>query len=185
LPRLGIAAVHAFEAVFAMATTTRQVNLDAGAVATDPTDLHAQRLFWLLPRFTRWAQARALQTRLGGDLSLQQLTVLYLIRTEGATLSAMARRLMVAPTVLTGIVDRLEKRGYVHREHDPLDRRKLRLCLSDEGRRVSIVVEQALVAEVATEMAGLSPDQVADLGRGLALLEVVFRGLEAATPSDQ
>jgi DNA-binding MarR family transcriptional regulator len=144
----------------------------------------AQRLFWLLPRFTRWAQSRALQTRVGGDLSLQQLTVLYLIRTEDATLSAMARRLMVAPTVLTGIVDRLERRGYVRRENDPHDRRKLRLCLSDEGRRISIAVEQALVTEVATEMADLTPEETVILGQGLELLERVFHGLEAATPPD-
>src|SRR6266508_3378182 len=109
-------------------TTTKRGPGADGAQATDATSSHAQRLFWLLPRFTRWAQSRALQTRVGGDLSLQQLTVLYLIRTQDATLSAMARRLMVAPTVLTGIVDRLERRGYVHRENDPLDRRKLRLC---------------------------------------------------------
>ena len=76
---------------------TRQNVIDASIT----TGGLARHTFWLLPHFTRWAQARALQTRLGGDLSLQQLTVLYLIRTEGATLSAMARRLMVAPTVLT------------------------------------------------------------------------------------
>src|SRR5262245_54230959 len=128
-----------------MATPTEPPEPNRNEEAIDPTGAHAQRLFWLLPRFTRWAQARALQTRLGGDLSLQQLTVLYLIRTEGATMSAMARRLMVAPTVLTGIVDRLERRGFVRRENDPLDRRKLRLCLTDEGRRISIEVEQALV----------------------------------------
>jgi DNA-binding MarR family transcriptional regulator len=168
----------------AMADTMRHVDHADPSRPDDETGLHAQRLFWLLPRFTRWAQARALQSRLGGDLSLQQLTVLYLIRTEGATLSAMARRLMVAPTVLTGIVDRLEKRGFVRRENDPLDRRKLRLCLSDEGRQVSIAVEEALIAEVTTEIADLTRDEIAELGRGLALLERVFRGLEAATPAD-
>jgi DNA-binding MarR family transcriptional regulator len=167
-----------------MVDTTWHAEDDDRLRADDETSLHAQRLFWLLPRFTRWAQARTLQNRLGGDLSLQQLTVLYLIRTEGATLSAMARRLMVAPTVLTGIVDRLEKRGYVRREDDPLDRRKLRLCLSDEGRRVSIAVEKSLVAEVAAEMAVLTGDELGELGSGLALLERVFRGLEAGTPAE-
>jgi DNA-binding MarR family transcriptional regulator len=167
-----------------MAKLTGHADHEDRSPADEATSLHAQRLFWLLPRFTRWAQARALQTRLGGDLSLQQLTVLYLIRTEGATLSAMARRLMVAPTVLTGIVDRLEKRGFVRRENDPIDRRKLRLCLSDEGRRVSIAVEQALVAEVSAEMAILTAEELSELDHGLASLERVFRGLEAATPPD-
>jgi DNA-binding MarR family transcriptional regulator len=167
-----------------MATNKKQGDDTHKQGAGEGQDSHAQRVFWLLPRFTRWAQARALQNRLGGDLSLQQLTVLYLIRTEGATLSAMARRLMVAPTVLTGIVDRLEKRGFVRRENDPLDRRKLRLCLSEEGHAVSLSVERALVAEVAAEMADLSPKEAAELGQGLILLERVFRRLEAASPSE-
>jgi DNA-binding MarR family transcriptional regulator len=167
-----------------MVNEAKDVDLGNASTTDDFTLSHAQRLFWLLPRFTRWAQARALQTRLGGDLSLQQLTVLYLIRTEGATLSEMARRLMVAPTVLTGIVDRLERRGYVRRENDPHDRRKLRLCLSDEGRQISVDVEQALVAEVAAEMAALTPDEIAELGRGLSLLERVFGGLQTTTPPE-
>jgi DNA-binding MarR family transcriptional regulator len=144
----------------------------------------SKRLFWLLPQFHRWAQSRAVQSKLGGDLSLQQLTVLYLIRTEGATLSSMARRLMVAPTVLTGIVDRLERRGYVRRENDPTDRRKLRLTLSDEGRRISVIVEDGLIAEVAVEISRLSGEELAVLNGGLTLLDRIFHGLETKSPSE-
>src|SRR4051794_37128637 len=82
----------------------------------------AEALFWLPPRFTRWAMARVPQQASAGELSLQQLTVLNLVRTEGVTLAELARRTMVAPTVITGIVDRLERQGLIRREADPRDR---------------------------------------------------------------
>ena len=86
----------------------------------------SRRILWLLPQFQWWVQAKANKDISGYDLSIKQRTVLYLVRSQGATLSLMAKRMMVAPTVLTGIVDRLERRGLLRRENDPTDRRKLR-----------------------------------------------------------
>jgi DNA-binding MarR family transcriptional regulator len=97
----------------------------------------------------------------------------------------MAKRLMVAPTVLTGIVDRLERRGYIRRENDPTDRRKLRLMLSEEGRRISMIVEDALIAEVAVEISQLSSEELVVLDGGLTLLGRIFHGLETKSPTEQ
>jgi DNA-binding MarR family transcriptional regulator len=131
----------------------------------------AQALFWLPPRFTRWAMARVPQQAAAGELSLQQLTVLNLVRTEGVTLAELARRTMVAPTVITGIVDRLERQGLIRREADPRDRRVNRLVLTEQGNRASMAVEQSLVAEVASQMADYTDEELRELGRGLELLE--------------
>lgn len=131
----------------------------------------AQALFWLPPRFTRWAMARVPQQASAGELSLQQLTVLNLVRTEGVTLAELARRTMVAPTVITGIVDRLERQGLIRREADPRDRRVNRLVLTEQGHKVSIAVEQSLVAEVAAQMADYTDEELRELNRGLELLE--------------
>lgn len=131
----------------------------------------AEALFWLQPRFTRWAMARVLQQPAGGDLSLQQLTVLYLVRTEGVTLAELARRCMVAPTVITGIVDRLERQNFIRREADPHDRRVNRLVLTEEGTKVGIEVEKILVAEVADQMEDFTDAELQEMARGIALLE--------------
>lgn len=131
----------------------------------------AESLFWLPPRFTRWAMARVPQQASAGELSLQQLTVLNLVRTEGVTLAELARRTMVAPTVITGIVDRLERQGLIRREADPRDRRVNRLVLTDLGNQASVAVEQSLVAEVAAQMEDYTEDELRDLARGLELLE--------------
>ena len=144
----------------------------------DDVQATARLALHLGPRWNRWATARVVQDHLDRDLSLRQLTILYVIREESATLGDLARRLMVTPAVVTGLVDRLEKRGYVRRGGDPGDRRVVRLTLTDAGRAASLAVEQALVDQIAARMAALTDDQLADLGRGLALLDGVLHQLE-------
>jgi DNA-binding MarR family transcriptional regulator len=124
--------------------------------------------------------ARVPQQSGAGDLSLQQLTVLNLVRTEGITLAELARRTMVAPTVITGIVDRLERQGLIRREPDPRDRRVNRLVLTDRGVEVSVAVEKSLAAEVAMQMSDFTDDELKDLGRGLELLEALTNRLSGA-----
>src|SRR3954452_17509068 len=140
----------------------------------------AEHLFWLQPRFTRWVMARVPHQVSKGELSLQQLTVLNLVRTEGVTLAELARRTMVAPTVITGIVDRLERQGIIRREPDPRDRRVNRLVLTDAGTQTSIAVEKTLAAEVATQMADFSEEELTELARGLELLEALTNRLSGS-----
>lgn len=147
--------------------------------AVDATHECARLALRLGPRLNRWAVNRVLQDHLDRDLSLRQLTALYLVREESATLGDLARRLMVTPAVVTGIVDRLEKRGYVRRGGHPGDRRVVRLSLTDAGRSASVAVEQALAETIAARMGDLTPDQLADLARGLSLLDGILQELES------
>jgi DNA-binding MarR family transcriptional regulator len=82
--------------------------------------------------------------------------------------------------VVTGIVDRLERRGYVRRENDPLDRRRQTLIVTDEGRRISVAAERALATHLAAQLAELSPEQLGDVRRGLTHIEGVLCRLETA-----
>jgi len=143
---------------------------------------YAETLLWLQPRFSRWAMARVPQQESAGELSFQQLTVLYLVRTEGVTLAELARRCMVAPTVITGIVDRLERQELIRREADPRDRRVNRLVLTDEGVRVSQVVEAGLAAEVAAQIDDFTAKELRELGRGLELIDRITNRLTTARP---
>jgi DNA-binding MarR family transcriptional regulator len=140
----------------------------------------AEAALRVMPSFNRWATARVERDRLGGELSLRQLTVLYLIREETPTLGYIARRLMVTPAVVTGIVDRLEKRGYVQRRADAEDRRVVRLALTESGRAESLAVQDQLVEAIAARLAAYPVEEVAELGRGLALLEQVLQDLDRA-----
>lgn len=69
------------------------------------------------------------------DLTMQQLRALFVLGASGA-LSAheLAETLGIGPTTLTGIVDRLQARGLVHRLPDGQDRRVRRIVLTEAGR---------------------------------------------------
>jgi DNA-binding MarR family transcriptional regulator len=51
-----------------------------------------------------------------------------------ATHAELARRCFLTPATLTGVVDTLEKAGYVRRERDDADRRVVWLVLTDAGQ---------------------------------------------------
>ena len=147
---------------------------------TDRLMKFAESFFWVQPRFTRWAMARVPHQPLAKDLSLQQLTVLSLVRTEGLGLAELARRSMVAPTVITGIVDRLERQGLIRREADTHDRRVNRLVLTEAGQELRVSVERALVAEVAAQLGDFTEDELKEMQRGLELFDRVNSRLAGA-----
>ncbi|MBO0868475.1 MAG: MarR family transcriptional regulator [Micromonosporaceae bacterium] len=51
-----------------------------------------------------------------------------------ATHAELARRVWLKPATLTGVIDTLEKAGYVRRERDPADRRVVQVVATGEGR---------------------------------------------------
>jgi DNA-binding MarR family transcriptional regulator len=50
--------------------------------------------------------------------------------------SELAREVVLSPTGMSRLVDRIEAAGYVRREADPRDRRALQVALTDEGDAV-------------------------------------------------
>ena len=74
-------------------------------------------------------------------------------------------------STLTGVLDRLENRGYLTRELDPTDRRSFRLPLTEAGQAVAGRV-RAAVADLELEAAaGLSETQVAGFHAVVAALQ--------------
>jgi DNA-binding MarR family transcriptional regulator len=64
-------------------------------------------------------------------------------------------------TTLTGILDRLESRGYLTRELDAADRRSFRLPLTEAGQAVAARVRAAIADVEHDALAGLSAAQIA------------------------
>jgi DNA-binding MarR family transcriptional regulator len=114
---------------------------------------------------------------------LRQYAALNGIRQGASSPGELARLWQVTPAVITGIIDRLERRDLVRREPDPADRRRLRLALTDTGLAASALVERVLTEELATQLAKASPRELVELGRSLDLLQRSFAALEARTPS--
>jgi len=150
---------------------------------THPTNTYALQALKLIPRLYRWAVASVQANHLGRDLSLRQLGVLYALREGVSSPGQLARQLRVTPAVVTGLIDRLERHGYVRREAETGDRRRFRLVLTETGLAVSLEVQQALATQLAGQFASASPEELKELGRSMNLVERALLALEERTPS--
>ena len=99
----------------------------------------------------------------------EALVLLQFSRKGSLPLGKMGERLMIHPTSVTNIVDRLEGQGFIRRVAHPTDRRTTLAEITDEGRRV---VEEATkaVTEVAFAMDGLTERELEQLIRLLRKL---------------
>ena len=109
------------------------------------------------------------------DLSVQQLRALMVVAAaDGATTHALADALGVGATTITGIVDRLERRGLTERRPDPADRRVRRIVLTDEGRRLLTDFNESSRARRRAIFAKLDERILAGLAEGLEAMEQVI-----------
>jgi DNA-binding MarR family transcriptional regulator len=71
------------------------------------------------------------------DLTPVQLWVLkVLAERPGISLSDLAEKILVGNSTTSGIIDRMEKAGYVTRERSEADRRSIQLRLTELGERM-------------------------------------------------
>jgi DNA-binding MarR family transcriptional regulator len=104
-------------------------------------------------------------------VSAHQASILdHLDAVESTVLSDLAKHMGVTASTMSLAIDRLERNGYVTRERDSTDRRRVRIRLTEAGvrvRRANSVLDPALVAEMLEQLA--ADDRKAAL-RGLQLL---------------
>lgn len=85
-------------------------------------------------------QLSTLNRQVGGHLAIKDtdLDCLDLVNRHGPlSPGALARRAGLHPATMTGILDRLEKAGWIARERDPADRRAVTVrALPDRGSEV-------------------------------------------------
>lgn len=70
------------------------------------------------------------------NVSALQYGILRLLSFESYTISELSKKMLLDPSTLVPTVDALVKKGYVQRERDPLDRRRMPLRLTESGRSV-------------------------------------------------
>lgn len=95
---------------------------------------------------------------------------------HGGSAVEMIRGLGVSRQAASQLIDTLVLRGYLVREHNSEDRRRLDIELTDRGRAAAEVIQLA-VDEVDARLAELiSPTELAGLRAGLAALGAIKEG---------
>jgi DNA-binding MarR family transcriptional regulator len=94
---------------------------------------------------------------------------------EGGTLNVrqLSERTGTRASTLTGVLDRLENRGYLSRELDPGDRRSFRLPLTETGQAVATRVLAAVADLERGALARVSATQLAGYHAVISALQEV------------
>jgi DNA-binding MarR family transcriptional regulator len=118
--------------------------------------------------------------------------ILWRLRSVGppyrATPTLLAEWLGAPPATLTSRLDRLEQAGYISRSHDPADRRRLLVALTDKGHDAW---QSSIGQQATTEHELLMPLDDAEREQLTGLLRKLVRGAEGGLsplmpmPSDQ
>ena len=90
-----------------------------------------------------------------------QSLVLRLLTKKGALSSAdLSRRMYVTPSNMTGIIDRLEKKGLVERIRKQGDRRVALITLTPSGQELGITIPDPIEKKIVNQLADLEPEQL-------------------------
>jgi DNA-binding MarR family transcriptional regulator len=79
------------------------------------------------------------------------MQVLVLVHSDGLSLKELSKRMGLAHATVSGIVDRLEKRGLVERSRDSLDGRFTRIVVSNPVRKFMTTKLRALMTDPLQE----------------------------------
>jgi DNA-binding MarR family transcriptional regulator len=142
---------HTIGATASVRSTTRRQRLT--------NDLVNELTSWnpreLIGAFRKWHR---------GELSLIHLNVLTLLDVNGPMpMSRLAEALDVSVASATGIVGRMEERGFVERRHDVADRRVVLVTATDAAADVFRDIDQHRRDGLRRLLGRLSDDEIAGL----------------------
>ncbi len=115
-----------------------------------------------------------------GTVTVPQCIALQTLLEGPHEVGELAERLSSAPSTVTRLVDGLVKRGFVHRERDESDRRKVSASLTEEGKREANRLVQATDGMVKAILGGVPKERRADVMEAVSLLrEAVLANRDA------
>jgi MarR family 2-MHQ and catechol resistance regulon transcriptional repressor len=139
----------------------------------DPAVEEAVRAYVKLMRASRSVLAQIEPALAAHGLTPTQLGVLEALLHKGAmTHRELGRKVLTSAGNMSDVVDKLQRRGLVARLPDPADRRAVRVDLTGPGRELIEGLFPRHAADIARAMAGLSGEELRELGGLLRRLGV-------------
>jgi DNA-binding MarR family transcriptional regulator len=119
--------------------------------------------------------------RLG--ISMAQLNILYTLQRSGdMTMSQIADGLNVSDSNATGLIDRIEERGFVERTRVPEDRRIVMVRLTDTGRQLLDEADALSDELLRSTLSRVKPSQLAGIANAVAELRAAVESATSGTP---
>ena len=122
----------------------------------------------------------AIRDDLEHELTMPRFDLLAnLCKSDGQTLAALSRSMLVTAGNLTGLVDRAARDGMVERRADPGERRAGRVHDTAKGQKAFREAERRHAVKVKKLFAGLTPAEMATLINLLDKVKATLRSAEA------
>jgi DNA-binding MarR family transcriptional regulator len=128
-----------------------------------------------------WALDHALQrrskwmARAHGVTAPQRFVLRVIERQPGVSAGRLAAILKLHPSTLTGVVRRLERRGFITRQIDRTDRRRARLTITERGRKMTTSTRGTLEANVLRVLRKTPQTRVTSM---VKVIDALVEGLE-------
>jgi DNA-binding MarR family transcriptional regulator len=128
-------------------------------MASPNTQTHPAPSLALLAHLARVGQREG-ESSLSDDLRTAHLMLLTLLRDHGPTTqTGLAEALRLDPSNLVGLLNDLERRGMVMRQHHPDDRRRHVVTIAAAGLTELHVTEQRLATVEDRVLGALNPEE--------------------------
>ncbi len=137
---------------------------------------------WYLRRLFQAEEIHSKELVRKYKVSQPQLSCLLALRDEGPLpLSQLARLILVKPSTVTGIIDRLEVKGLVTRTRQATDRRVVAIALTESGMAVAAEAPPPVPASI---LDGLRRLPESDVKRIVESLDRLAAMLEEPDPPE-
>lgn len=110
-----------------------------------------------------------------GNISFPQFFLLtYLSSEEYLTMSDIAKKMGHSTAAATGLVDRLERIGYVERVHAAEDRRKIMVRITKLGVELVAKLRKDIVSDLADILSSMDEDETENMNHAQRALRNRF-----------
>ena len=150
--------------------------LSAGSLPPRSSVLSFLRLLWAIDHGMQQRSKR--MARDLGVTGLQRVVIAILFRYPRLTPGQLAALLHFHPSTVTGVVQRLQRHGYLLREVDPADRRRSRLALTARGRAVATPRAGTIEAELERALSRVAPQELLAAEKVLTFIGEQLSGLK-------
>lgn len=148
-----------------------QEKLSTQAAAKQPFMPVVRELVRAYQAFRSYTEAHIRQL----GLTASQFDVIATLgNTPGMTFKQLAEKTLITKGELTGIIDRLEKKGLVRREVPPEDRRSFIAVLTPEGERVFQETFPAHIAHLKQRFERLDRQELEEIRVALEKIKSLF-----------
>lgn len=130
-----------------------------------------EHLFFLHKTLHRDSQKMEADSLTNGVTIPQRIVLGALIRTGSLSLKELSQKIGLSHSTVSGIVDRLERKGFVERFQDPQDRRFTKITVSPEVKDFfQHKLQHLLFTSIVNAFKNATPEEQEKVVEGLSLL---------------